>query len=222
MRVDTHVHLKPFSKSSDFTLEAYAKLAAAQGCKVITVTDYGSAKAAPELEKRLGGTMVVYGAELATHEGNFLVYGADRKFMLGLPARLRTLDELERSAKLAVVWAHPRIPWRNGWRAPFPRQPLTKFIFAHVDGVEFYNGAMLAMAARGGVECKYHDELRAQIEKWNVAALGGSGCQTADGFLSAWTSFPRLRTPQDFVTAIKDRAVKPGAVVGKPKLQVVT
>lgn len=221
MRVDIHVHLQPFSRSSDLSLDGYVKLIGSHGCKVVTVTDYGTADAAPELERRLGGALVVYGAEIGTHEGQFLVFGADRKFMRALPPRLRTLDELERSSKLAVVWAHPRIPWRSGWRAPFPRQPLTKFIFERVDGVEYYNGAMLSMAARGGVEPKYHDELREQIERWNVAAVGGSGCQTEEGFLSAWTVFPRLRTPQDFVTAIKDRAVKPGAVVGKPKLHVV-
>lgn len=221
MRVDTHVHLKPFSRSSDFSLDDYVERIHAHGCKVVTVTDYGTAAALPELEKRLGGVLAVYGAEIATHEGQFLVFGADRKFILGLPPRLRTLDQLARGSKVAVVWAHPRIPWRSGWRAPFPRQPLTKFIFERVDGVEFYNGAMLSVGARGAVEPGYHAELRRQVEAWNVAALGGSGCQTPAGFLSAWTVFPRVRTPQDFVTAIKDRAVKPGALVGKPKLQAV-
>lgn len=221
MRVDLHVHLQPHSKSSDFTLDAYVAQVKKHALKVVTVTDYGTSAAAPELERRLGGVLVVYGAEITTHEGQFLVYGADRKFMATLPARLRTLDELKRSSGLAVVWAHPRIPWRSGWRAPFPRQPLTKWIFERVDGVEFYNGAMLDMAARGSVEPAYHDELREQIERWSVAAVGGSACQTEAGFLSAWTVFPKLRTPQDFVTAIKDRAVKPGALVGRPKLQLV-
>jgi hypothetical protein len=222
VRVDLHVHLQPYSRSSDFTLEAYAEAVRRHDLKVVTVTDYGTSEAAPELEKKLGGVMVVYGAELATHEGQFLVYGADRKFMKTLPARLRTLDELPRRDDLAVIWAHPRMPWRSGWRAPFPRQPLTKFIFQRVDGVEYFNGAMLSMAARGAVEPSYHEELREQIEKWNVAAVGGSACQTAEGFLTAWTTFPRLRIPQDFVTAIKDRAVKPGAILGKPKLQLVS
>lgn len=221
MRVDLHVHLSPHSRSSDFSVDAYVSQIKKHALKVVTVTDYGTTAAAPALERALGGVLVVYGAEIATHEGQFLVYGADRKFMARLPARLRTLDDLERRASLAVVWAHPRIPWRNGWRAPFPRQPLTKFIYQRVDAVEFYNGAMLSMAARGAVEPAYHDELRAQIETWNVAAVGGSACQTEAGFLSAWTVFPRIRTPQDFVTAIKDRAVKPGALVGRPKLQVV-
>jgi hypothetical protein len=99
---------------------------------------------------------------------------------------------------------------------------LTKFIFERVDGVEFFNGAMVSMAARGAVEPSYHDELREQIEKWNVAAVGGSACQTEESFLSAWTVFPRLRTPQDFITAIKDRAVKPGTLIKKPSLQLVS
>lgn len=220
MRIDLHVHLHPYSSSSDFGLEAYARQLRKHSLKAATVTDYGKVDGAIELEKSVGGVLVVYGAELSTHEGQFLVYSSDRKFFKTLPARLRTLDQLPKSEHTAIIWAHPRMPWRNGWRAPFPRQPLTKFIFQRVDGVEFYNGSMLAMAARGSVEPGYHDELREQLTKWNVAAVGGSACQTEDSFLSAWTMFPRLRTTQDFITAIKDRAVKPGATLNRAALSL--
>ncbi len=221
VRLDLHVHLSPYSNSSDFTLEEYVRLIDEQRIPVATVTDYGTVAACDALERQVGGVIVVYGVELQTHEGSFLVYSSDRKFLAKIPPRIRTLTELPRDGRTAVVWAHPRMPWSNGWRAPFPNQPLTKFIFEHVDAVEFYNGAMLAMGRRGSVEPNYHAELRAQVERWKVAAVGGSACQTADGFLSAWTTFPRIRNTQDFVTAIKDRAVRPGAQLGKGLLTVV-
>ncbi len=221
VRVDLHVHLSPYSRSSDFPLEACAAAIQRAGLPVATVTDYGTSEGVEALERRVGGVIVVFGVEISTHEGQFLVYSSDRKFIRHLPPRIRTLDHLPRRDDVAVIWAHPRMPWRNGWRAPFPRQPLTKFIYERVDGVEFYNGAMLSMAGRGGVEPNYHDELRAQVEQWKVAAVGGSACQTESGFLSAWTVFPTLRNTQDFITAIKDRAVKPGAVVSRPTLALV-
>jgi hypothetical protein len=221
VRVDLHVHSSPFSRSSDFPIDAYCSAVERLRLPVITVTDYGTTAAAVQLERRLGGVLVVYGVELSTHEGQFLVYSSDRRFLQSLPPRIRSLDELPRNDTIAVVWAHPRMPWRNGWRAPFPRQPLTKFIFQRVDAVEYYNGAMLAMARGGGVEPKYHDELRAQLERWKVGAVGGSACQTESSFFSAWTVFPKIRNTQDFVTAIKDRAVKPGAVIGRPRLRLV-
>jgi hypothetical protein len=222
VRVDLHVHLHPFSRSSDFELEAYACAIEKQQLRTVTVTDYGSIAGAEALERRVGGVIVVYGSELHTHEGQFLVYSTDRAFLRALPARIPSLAGLPRNDQTAVIWAHPRMPWRNGWRAPFPRQPLTKFIFQHVDGVEFYNGAMLSIERRGGVEPNYHDELREQVERWKVATVGGSACQTEAGFLSAWTVFPRIRNTQDFITAIKDRAVRPGAVVSRRSLVVVS
>lgn len=221
MRIDLHVHLQPYSRSSDFPLEAYAAAIEKARLPVATVTDYGTVDGVVALEKRLGGVLIVYGVELTTHEGQFLVYSSDRKFLQTLPPRLRTLDHLPRTKETAVIWAHPRVPWQNGWRAPFQSKPLTKFIFRRVDGVEFFNGAMMAMGKRGGVEPHYHDILRQQVEKWGVAAVGGSACQTEAGFLSAWTTFPALRNSQDFITAIKDRAVKPGAVLEKPMLAAV-
>ena len=221
MRIDLHVHLQPYSRSSDFPLEAYAAAIERERLPVATVTDYGTVAGAVELEKRLGGVLVVYGVELTTHEGQFLVYSSDRKFLSELPPRLRTLEHLPRHKHTAVIWAHPRVPWQNGWRAPFRSKPLTRFLFRRVDGIEFFNGAMMDMGKRGGVEPHYHDNLRRLVEKWGVASVGGSACQTEAGFLSAWTVFPSLRNSQDFIEAIKDRAVKPGAVLEKPMLAAV-
>jgi hypothetical protein len=221
VRIDLHVHLSPYSSSSDFTVSEYCEAIEKSRLRAITVTDYATIDGAAEVEKRLGGVLVVYGREVVTHEGQFLVYSSERKFLSGLPARMPSIAEIQRSDRVAIVWAHPRMPWRNGWRAPFPRQPLTKFVFKHVDAVEYYNGVMLAMASRGVVDPGYQEQLRDQLTRWKVAAVGGSGCQTAAAFLTAWTVFPALRNTQDFITAIKDRAVTPGAVINKPRLSVL-
>lgn len=221
MRIDLHVHLAPYSKTSEFQVADYREAILRHDLKAITVTDYGTTAGAAAMERAVGGVLVIYGLELQTHEGQFLVFSSDRKFLAGLPPRLRSLAELPRNDRTAVIWAHPRMPWSSGWRAPFPRQPLTKFIFQHCDGIEYYNGAMLAMAQRGAVEPSYHEDLREQIERWRVAAVGGSACQSVAGFLRAWTVFPRIRTTQDFITAIKDRAVRPGAQIAKPRLVAV-
>ena len=209
VRVDLHLHTH-LSSCSSFTVEEVVRLVRAHGLRLATVTDHGDGSACAVLREALPEVVVVFGVEVTTQEGDFLVYSLDEAYVRSLGVYAGSVAELRRDADTALIWAHPRVPQTDGWTSPSPQNPEIDLVLTHVDALEIFNGMMLHLATQGVVRAPYFRNLSYLADRYGVARTGGSDAHEAEGFLTAWTEFEEgVRTARDFIDAIKAGRVQP-------------
>ena len=206
---DLHIHTN-LSSCSSFTVEEAVRLVRARGLRFATVTDHGDGSACAILREALPGVVVVFGVEVTTQEGDFLVYSLDEAYVRGLGVYAGSVTELRRDADTALVWAHPRVPQAEDWAESSTPGPEIDRVLTRVDALELFNGMMLHLADQGLVRPPYFANLRALAARHGVALTGGSDAHEPENFFAAWTEFEDgVETAGDFIRAIKARRVRP-------------
>jgi histidinol phosphatase-like PHP family hydrolase len=209
LRADLHLHTH-LSSCSSFRVEELIARVRETGLRFATVTDHGDAAACAILRDALPEVAIVFGVEVTTQEGDFLIYSTDEEYVRRQGVYAGSVAELRRDERTAIVWAHPRIPQVDGWTSPSPQNPEIDLVLRHVDALEIFNGMMLHLATQGVVRPPYFDNLSYLAERYGVGLTGGSDAHEAESFLSAWTEFEgRIETPADVVRAIKEGRVRP-------------
>ncbi|MEW5945402.1 MAG: PHP domain-containing protein, partial [bacterium] len=203
MRIDIHLHTR-FSKCSDFSVEELAREVERRGMEWVTVTDHGTAEGCEELGRRLAGVGVIYGVEVTTREGDFLVFCPDGEYIRGLTLYARSVSELrDGHAGAAIVWAHPRGTSPLGWTAPSADSPQVRYVMEHVDAVELYNARMLTGQMHMGVDAaEYARGVERLAMEYNKPLTGGSDAHAREQFMTCWTEFASpVKTAEDFTAA---------------------
>ena len=209
LSVDIHFHTS-LSSCSTFSMEALVETIRRRKLPIVTATDHGSAAACDILREALPETTVVSAVEVTTQEGDFLVYSTDEEYVRSLGTYAGTVKDLRCDHETALVWAHPRVPQVNGWESPSEQNPEIAMVLSYVDGLEIFNGMMLGLATQGVVRTPYFNHLNYLADRFDVAITGGSDAHEEESFFKAWTDFEGpVKSVQDFVTAIKERRVRP-------------
>ena len=208
--IDPHLHTQ-FSSCSNFDIDTFVNKVHELSLPVITVTDHGSAKACAELIRRLPNVLVVWGIEVTTQEGDFLIYSEDKKYIQSLGIYLKSVTDIRRDPETAVVWAHPRVPQIKGWVSPSAQNPEIERVLSNVDALEIFNGTMLNLAVQGLVRPPYFANLNDLAVAHKVFVTGGSDAHEAELYRACWTEFEDpIASAADFVRSLKNGRVKPG------------
>ncbi|MFH1538055.1 MAG: PHP domain-containing protein [bacterium] len=214
MRIDIHVHTT-FSKCGNFELDELCEEIEAKELRWVTVTDHGSSKACVELETRFPELNVVYGVEVTTREGDFLVYSPDSEHILSLILYAHSVENLRRGPDEAIIWAHPRGSSPRGWTAPSAGNEQVRKVMEYIDGIEIYNSKMMSGGMYLGISL---DEYLAGVEalgkEFGKTLTGGSDAHVREHFMTCWTEFPAPPTSaEDFVAHIRSGNVRPGTTL---------
>lgn len=212
MRLDIHIHTT-HSDCSSLDINVICAKATQDQSPLVTVTDHGNARACLDLKARCQSATVVFGVEVTTREGDFLVYSLDAEYVTKLSVYQKTVRDLRRDSATAVIWAHPRVPHKKsiGWTSPGDHDGLIEGVIHHIDGLELFNGSMLGLAASGMVQRTYFSNLLGIATRENLTITGGSDAHDSAHFFTAWTEFGEdVKHPEDFIQALKKAAVKPG------------
>jgi hypothetical protein len=208
MRLDLHIHSN-YSKCSAYNIRDMEADILNARMKAATVTDHGSARACHELKKRLKDVSVLFGIELSALEGDFLLFSTDIEYISSLTQYVKSVADIRNDDTCAVVWAHPKSRTAKGWRAPAISKKATRTALARVDGIELFNGRMLALLENRAISPAYFIRLGELAEKAGLAVTGGSDAHTRGYMMCSWTEFPPgARKPADFISAIKNRKTR--------------
>lgn len=220
MQVDLHVH-SDVSPCSRYDRRDLLEDLISMKIKIATVTDHGSVECCRWLAERTAADKILFGVEVSSHEGDFLVFSADPLYFDTVGLYVKSVSNITRDNRTAVVWAHPRVGAPNGWKAPSYSNPQTRHVLDHIDAIEQFNGNMLALAAQGLLSADYEDSIADMAQRSGIALTGGSDAHIRGDFFRAWTQFPDdADTVTRIVEAIKDRAITPakaGAGSRKPE-----
>jgi PHP-associated len=220
MRLDIHTHTV-HSDCSNLDVGVICRRIHEQKIPVFTVTDHGNSRACDALADSCKEAKIVYGVEVTAKEGDFLVYSLDVDYIKNLTIYQPSVRSLRRDEETAVVWAHPRIPHKHsiGWTSPCG--DLDE-VLCSIDGLEIFNGTMLNLAATGVVHMTYFANLKRLADNAHIATTGGSDAHDPAHFYTAWTEFEdTIKTPADFIRALKTGNVKPNYDREFYKLNVV-
>lgn len=218
MLIDLHVH-SDVSSCSQYDRKDLMEDIKSRGVKLATVTDHGSVDCCIWLSEKLTGVQILFGTELSSHEGDFLVFSAEPSYFEGIMPYVKSVSEIPRNKGVAVIWAHPRTGAERGWRAPTPSNPITTHVLKYIDGIEQANGKMLSLAPQGLLADDYEDAIKDMADRAGIALTGGSDAHSREKFFAAWTVFPdSADSPARLVEAIKDKSVFPQKS-GKPALK---
>jgi hypothetical protein len=212
MKLDIHYHTT-HSDCSSLHINQVCEYVTRSKLPLFTVTDHGNARGCDDLTMSCIQSNIIYGVEVTTPEGDFLVYSLDRDYVSSLTVYQKSVGSLLRNEETAIVWAHPRVPHKYdiGWDSPNDENELISRIIQHIDGLEIFNGTMLSLAVKGAVQPAYFSNLMGISKRGNLCLTGGSDAQEIANFQTAWTEFPPdAKTPKDFIRALKTGAVKPG------------
>lgn len=212
MRLDIHVHSN-HSDCSGLDVTTICAKVTRDSLPLFTVTDHGNARACEELELSCRHAAIVFGVEVTAREGDFLVYSLDSQYIRSLSVYQDSVTDLHRDKDTAIIWAHPRVPHREsiGWASPCEQNGDIDHVVAHIDGIEIFNGTMLGLAVNAVVQRTYFSNLLRIAQRANLAMTGGSDAHDPVHFYTAWTTFDeQVKTPQDFISALKEGRVEPG------------
>jgi predicted metal-dependent phosphoesterase TrpH len=144
--IDLHTHTRPLSHDSLLTPDDLIEAAKKAGLDGVCLTEHDffwEHDAAAELARR-HDFVVIPGIEVNTEFGHTLVFGLER-FVFGMH-RLADLVRLVGEAGGAMVGAHPyrrQLPFElrdvGDWSGAL-EQTLRNESYAHVSGIETYNG----------------------------------------------------------------------------------
>ncbi len=218
IQVDIHVH-SSFSRCSTLSVDFLVAQAKKCSTPVVLCTDHGDIGAWRQLMKELPDALIIPAIEVEATEGDFLVYSSDAHFIEELTNFDASVSQLTEEENIAVVWAHPCLSQHVDFaklEEKFPDRPLPDAqslagILPYIDGVEFFNGTILDLAASGLVQPTYFKNMNYLAKKHGLACTGGSDAHEQELWQKVWTEFPAtLKTAADFVKAIKESKVKPG------------
>jgi hypothetical protein len=206
--VDLHVH-STLSHSSAVSIENLAQVYRASRRPLVTVTDYDSIEGCRRLRELLPEQTVLFGLEIRTAEGHFLIFSTDEAYLASLGQPFESVRQLRRGEDTVVIWAHPGVSQRaKGWEAP--ELPVVHAVAPFIDGLEIYNGTMMSLAGEGSVRRNYFSNLvRVALDR-SLAMTGGSDTHEAEMVFRCGTKYPdEVRDAADLVRAIKQRRVAP-------------
>ena len=212
MRLDIHIHTV-HSACSQLNADQLCRAFTKRGVPMITVTDHGNVKAFDELLKVCPELVLVYGVEVTTKEGDFLVFSTDREYVSGLEVYQETVSALRRDDHTAVLWAHPRVEHKQNmdWTRKENIDRETSYVAEHIDGMEIFNGTILRLVSGGVIGRDYYRNLRDLAATYDLCLTGGSDAHMPHQIFTAWTEFDHeVYTAEDFIAAIKKGAVQPG------------
>lgn len=212
MRLDIHYH-SIHSDCSSLALNQICRRLTREQLPIFTATDHGNVLGCKELELLCVATAIVYGVEVTTREGDFLVYSLDTEYVQSLSVFQDSVSSLRRDADTAVIWAHPRVPHKEsiGWTSPSVQNDEIAEVVKNIDGLELFNGNMLKLAVNGMVQRTYFSNLAQIGAHAEITLTGASDAHDPAQFYTAWTEFDDdVKTPEEFIRALKTGQVKPG------------
>jgi PHP-associated len=217
IKVDIHIH-SSFSHCSSLSVDSLIEQARKSCAKVVVCTDHGDLSALDKLMDELPDAIVVPAMELEATEGDFLVFSTDSKLINELTDFEGSVSLLARDKNVAVVWAHPclsqhvdfaKLAGKNT-EGGLPDEQALAAVLPYIDGIEYFNGTILDLAASGLVKPTYFKNLGYLGKKYNLACTGGSDAREKEMISKVWTEFPAsIKTTADFVHAIKGAMVRP-------------
>jgi len=184
----------------------------------VACTDHGDLGALDKLTDELPDAIVVPGMELEATEGDFLVFSTDSQLINELTDFEGSVSLLTRDENVAIVWAHPCLSQHVDFakldgqktKCGLPDEQALAAVLPHIDGIEYFNGTILDLAAFGLVKPTYFKNLGFLAKKYNLACTGGSDAREKELVSKVWTEFPAsIKTIADFVHAIKEAKVRP-------------
>ena len=217
IKVDIHIHSK-FSRCSSLTVDFLVDQTRKSKVPVVVCTDHGDIGAVHRLMKELPDTLIIPAVEVEADEGDFLVYSGEIGVIDELAHFEGSVSRLAKDAGIAVVWAHPRLSQHvdfaklseNYPERGLPDEEMLMTILPHIDGLEYFNGTILDLAASGLVRPTYFKNMAYLAQKYHLARTGGSDAHQQELWLKVWTEFPEpLGGASDFVRAIKESKVRP-------------
>ena len=212
MKLDIHIH-STYSDCSSLEVGVICERVSREKLPVFTLTDHGTARGCEDLEISCIHSRIVYGVEIIAQEGDFLIYSLDVDYVKSLNVYQESVKSLKRNDHTAIIWAHPRVPTREsiGWTSPNDQNRIIAEVMEHIDGLELFNGTMLNLAANGVVQRIYYSNLMGIAKRAKLTLTGASDAHDPINFYTAWTEFSDdVKTPKDFIQALKTGNVKPG------------
>ncbi len=216
LKLDIHFH-SAYSGCSNLSIDNVRKYLIEHKIELFTVTDHHTTLGCKMLEESCPEVKIIWAVEITAKEGDFLVYSLDKDYLSHLTNFQDSVDCLERNDHTAIIWAHPRVPTREsiGWTSPGPESKRVLETIRHIDGIEIFNGKMLELTMHSFVQRVYFTNLVKIAYKGNddgkLSLTGASDAHDFAHFFTAWTAFSKdIKTPEDFIFALKNREVLPG------------
>jgi len=217
IKVDIHIH-SSFSCCSSLSVDSLIEQARKSCAGVVVCTDHSDLGALAKMVDELPGAVVVPAMELEATEGDFLVFSTDAGLIYKLTDFEGSVSLLGRDENIAVVWAHPCLSQHvdfakldgQNTESGLPDEQTLTAVLPYIDGIEYFNGTILDLAASGLVKPTYFKNIGYLAKKYNLACTGGSDAREKELISKVWTEFPApINTTAEFVRAIKEAKVWP-------------
>ena len=201
-RVDLHVHTRRYSPCAEsLDPEMLPETAAAMGLDGVVITEHDHLWPAREiaaLNRSSPGPRIYRGVEISTSSGHFVVIGMDHLDGCRPGMSLRHLAREARLQNAAVIWAHPRLNYR---------QPLHPIDLSHLpDGIDAIE---VASTVTVGDQA---DQVMTMARDFGYSMVGGSDAHALAQVGKVFTRLDRLPADEkELAEAIRSSRCAPGA-----------
>lgn len=196
--IDLHIHTRPASPCSSVGIEDVVQRAKEAGLNAICLTDHNYLWDRETVEEIMSkhGLLILHGNEIATDQGDILVFGLEKN-IAGI-IRLQELREEVLKAGGAMIAAHPFrgfLTFGVGQLGLTPQQAIKRAVFRYVDAIEVLNGKVTDK------ENAFAAEVAAGL---GLTQTGGSDAHEREEVGIFATGFEcALRDEKDLIEALK-------------------